>query len=211
MPFVPVPNTCMAEMRMLVDGQKVENTLAFRFPGEVTEALLGDVGAMVESFWINHYGPNVSASVSYRETVVTDLSSATGPQVTVVPALALAGEVSGTSLPNNMALTISFRTNSRGRSFRGRNYILGIPESHRLGINSMLPTEVAHWVEDYTALITEAAGAAAEWVVVSRFSGVDTLGKPIPRTTGLATPVTAVTVVDNTLDSQRRRLPGRGT
>jgi len=49
------------------------------------------------------------------------------------------------------------------------------------------------------------------WVVVSRFSGVDPdTGKPIPREAGVATPVLAPLVTDLTVDSQRRRLPGRG-
>jgi len=46
--------------------------------------------------------------------------------------------------------------------------------------------------------------------VASRFSGVDGDGKPIPRTAGVVTPISNVIVVDRVLDSQRRRLPGRG-
>jgi hypothetical protein len=45
---------------------------------------------------------------------------------------------------------------------------------------------------------------------VSRYSGIGTDGKPIPRTEGIATPVTQVVITDHTIDSQRRRLPGRG-
>jgi len=47
-------------------------------------------------------------------------------------------------------------------------------------------------------------------VVVSRFSGVDADGHPIPRTTGVSTLVASVAIVDPVIDSQRRRLPGRG-
>jgi hypothetical protein len=46
--------------------------------------------------------------------------------------------------------------------------------------------------------------------VASRFSGVDSNGKPIPRSEGIGTPITSVTVVDPIIDNQRRRLPGRG-
>jgi hypothetical protein len=48
------------------------------------------------------------------------------------------------------------------------------------------------------------------WVIASRFSGVDGDGKPIPRAVGVTTPVTSVVIVDGIVDSQRRRLPGRG-
>jgi hypothetical protein len=45
---------------------------------------------------------------------------------------------------------------------------------------------------------------------VSRFSGVDEDGRPIPRVAGISTVVLSYGVTDNNLDSQRRRLAGRG-
>jgi hypothetical protein len=48
-------------------------------------------------------------------------------------------------------------------------------------------------------------------VIASRFSGVDPdTGKPIPRTAGVTTNVITVVAADLVIDSQRRRLPGRG-
>jgi len=43
------------------------------------------------------------------------------------------------------------------------------------------------------------------------FGGVDPdTGKPIPRAEGVTTPVQSVVITDTIVDSQRRRLPGRG-
>jgi hypothetical protein len=50
----------------------------------------------------------------------------------------------------------------------------------------------------------------ASMVVVSRFSGVDSAGKPIPKTNGSVAFITGFGTFDAVLDSQRRRLPGRG-
>jgi len=49
-----------------------------------------------------------------------------------------------------------------------------------------------------------ADGLGADWVVVSRFHD------NAPRTAGVVSFINAATVVDATVDSQRRRLPGRG-
>jgi hypothetical protein len=65
-------------------------------------------------------------------------------------------------------------------------------------------------VAAYDLLRTAPPAPADDWVVVSRFSGVDVNGDPIPRAAGVVNIITAVLAVDNTVDSQRRRLPHRG-
>ena len=62
----------------------------------------------------------------------------------------------------------------------------------------------------YEGLPSVATVAGYTWVVASRFSGVDAEGDPIPRAAGITTPITTVLIVDNLVDSQRRRLSGRG-
>jgi hypothetical protein len=69
---------------------------------------------------------------------------------------------------------------------------------------------VGEYVAAYDLLRTAPPSPADDWVVVSRFSGVDAEGHPIPRAAGVVNIITAVLAVDNTVDSQRRRLPHRG-
>jgi hypothetical protein len=195
---------------MTANAQSVENTIWARFldPYTATEmALLGDNMIL---WWGDEYAPLVSAAVQLREVVVTDMNSATGPQTTSVPPAPLTGGSTANIVPGNVTLSVSFRTANRGRSFRGRNYVVGLTEDMVAG-NDFVAGITASWQAAYEALIPAIAASDAEWVIASRFSGVNpTTGEPIPRTTGIATPVTSVIVVDNFVDSARRRLTTRG-
>ena len=210
MPFVPVPDTVLVEMRMTANGQQVENTLWFRFLDPYTAAEMTLLGDNLLVWWQDELEPLVSSGVQLREIVVTDMNSATGPQVSVVPPSTVTGDNTANIVPGNVTLSVSFRTANRGRSFRGRNYIVGLTEDQVTG-NDFATGITALFQAAYEALIPVAAASDTEWVIASRFSGVDPVtGDPIPRTTGIATPVTSVVVVDNFVDSQRRRLTTRG-
>lgn len=210
MPFVPVQNVALVETRCTLDFQQVENTLYFRFPAIPGSSVLTTLGNEVLTWWQNVFAPLVSSALVLREVVVTDLSSATGPQVTVVPTGLLQGGNLIGPIANSNTLTVSFRTANRGRSFRGRNYVLGLSSSDLSGANNIKGTTITALVTAYEGLFDVADNASAVWVVVSRFSGVDASGKPVPRVTGISTDITTVVVVDDVLDNQRRRLPKRG-
>jgi hypothetical protein len=211
MPFVPVPNAAMVEIRYLLDGQQIENTLYFESGAAITQpSLLALVGAVFD-WWQTNLQPLLPLALQLAEISATDLTSATGPQASLVPAVDELGAVNSPQLPNNVSLAVSFRTALRGRSFRGRNFYPALWEAG-VDENTVQPTIITAIHSAYTALIgdTGVSDAGFDWVVVSRFSGVDSAGKPIPRITGVATIITTVVIVDPTIDSMRRRLPGRG-
>lgn len=211
MPFVPVPNVAEVEVRMTQAGQKIENTLYFDFGAEPDAATMLDLANDIEGWWETSLAPLISETVQLREIVVTSLTSETGAQVTVTPAIAQFGLHGDPPMPNEVSFAISFRTELRGRSFRGRNYAVGIVKSQTDG-NNLIGATPTQYQTAYSELLGTAITGDQSWVVVSRYSGVDPdTRKPIPRVTGIATPVTAVVVVDSTVDSQRRRKPGNGT
>lgn len=210
MPFVPVLNTVLVEIRMLLDSQRVENTLYFSSGSPPSSPAMATLGNNIIAWWLENIAPITSTGVVVREVVVTDLTSDIGPQVTVVPATPLAGLVADETLPNNVSIAVSFRTEQRGRSFRGRNYFVGLTDGFVNG-NNVLSTFVDDLVAAYDLLNTTPFAPTWTWSVVSRFSGVDPVtDQPIPRATGVITPITTVLVTDFTVDTQRRRLPGRG-
>jgi len=210
MPFVPVPNAALVELRMLLFGQKVENTLWFFSPTPWDLSLLTQLNNDMTAWWVDEYADCISDNCTLREIACTDMSSPTGPQVVLPPPEPASGTITGPSLPNNVTLTVSFRTSNRGRSFRGRNYIAGLAEASNTA-NEMDASYIGTVISAYETLLAEGGAlTAGTWVVASRFSGIDSEGKPIPREEGITTPITSVTVVDNIIDSQRRRLPGRG-
>jgi hypothetical protein len=211
MPFVPVANAVGVEMRMTLDNQKIENTLYFFNPTGPDATNMTLLASELEGWWTNECAPLLPLDVALREIVITDLTTATSFQVTSALAAPVFGTVGSPALPNNVSMAVSFRTALRGRSFRGRNYIAALTEGSVVN-NTVQPTQVADWIAAYAQLLTDPGIAAAgyTWCVVTRFSGVDANGDPIPRVAGGAQPVTAVVVTDTTVDSMRRRLPGRG-
>lgn len=209
MPFVPIPDTVLVEMRMALDGQKCENTLYFT-GGFSDDSLPDELALALIEWWNTSYSPLVTSNLELREVVVTDLSSDTGFQHTQSPATLTLGSITTSdAFPNNVSLAVSFRTAQRGRAHRGRNYIVGITDS-QVTNNTMDDTTVEAWQLAYNGILDAVADLACNWCVVSRFEGVDADGKPIPRSEGVTTLVTNVVITDKVVDSQRRRLPGRG-
>lgn len=204
MPFIPVPNTVMVETRMLWASQNVENTLYFAFASAPSVAQMTVLVNAVESWWVAFYAPLASDQVTLREVAATDLTSQTGPSVAFPAIGSPAGELTSPSLPNNCTLAVSFRTALRGRSYRGRNYFCGLTEL-QVANNIVDATNITNLQDCYEAIFPIQGTANCQWVVVSRHHD------NAPRTTGVATPIISVTITDNVIDSQRGRLPGRGT
>lgn len=196
---------------MSFNGQKVENTL-FVQNNVAWEAVdLEELCNQVIIWWTENYGPQVSDLVSLREVVATDLTAETGAQIAVDGGGVIGGQIGG-ALPGSCSLAVSFRTALRGRSFRGRNYVVGVPIEQMADTAAVQSTWAAAWIAAYEEFQTTISTGGWEWVIASRFEGVDPdTGKPIPREAGVMTPVVTITVVDFVIDSQRRRLPGRGT
>jgi hypothetical protein len=209
MPFVPVANSVLTEIRYTQNAQQVENTLWFEFPTAPAAADLVTLDNAVMSWWSANVQPLQSSAVQLREIHSTAQDGTSGVQDTFAPPVAAFGGASPNVEPGNVTMAISFRTGLRGRSFRGRNYAVGLTEDQVAG-NDFVAGLTSLWQAAYAALIPAAAAAGWTWIIASRFSGVDVNGDPIPRAAGVTTPVTAVVVVDSNVDSQRRRLTGRG-
>jgi hypothetical protein len=202
--FIPVTNTVQAEMRMTLFGQLIENTLYFRFGGVPVLAELGVLADDLIDWWDTEYSTVLSSELLLRECKVTSLVTASSPTITVAPASETRGKDDAPASPGNVALCVSFRTTSRGRSFRGRNYVPAIPTDQITG-NTVASAIGIDLVGAYTDLLgRHALTDDGQWVIVSRFTG------GAPRASGITTSVSSVAVVDNFVDSMRRRLTGRG-
>lgn len=203
MPFQPVAATALAELIFSLDGQIVENTLYFRKPNDYDVTGLQDLAERLRDWWIALPAANIADACSLTAVKCTALHDQTGPQYTLTAGLPVTGEVPSDPVPNNSAFVVTFRTALIGRSFRGRNYIAGIPETYTS--ISRLSNTIATYFRDSYAGIPAAVGVGHLWVVVSR-----TVNGVVQMPTALTSPITTVDVIDNVMDSQRRRLPGRG-
>jgi hypothetical protein len=203
MAFIPVENTVQVELRFILHGQKCENTLYFHNQDGVSIAAMDQLADDINAWLVPTYMGMLPSSTSLAEVYITDLTTDTSPTVSNTDeAGALGSYTTSPALPGNATVTVSFRTNGRGRGSRGRNYIVGLGEDSVVGntINPALKTAVEN---AYLALLPEIS-TGWQWCVVSRFLD------GAPRAEGLVQMVTNVIVVDPYVDSQRRRLTGRG-
>lgn len=212
MPFVPVPNTVQVNTVFEMDGQEVEMTSYFEKAGGVTLTNIEDLLDRINALLVTGLLPFLGNTIKLIRLVGNLLDAADSLQAILNIDPAVEGGATGAAAPNNVALCMSLRTASRGRSFRGRNFIPGIPRD-LITESSVNTGSVTAYTDFYAAYMDVGADLGFEMVVVSRYSGytvVDGKKVPTPRVTGITTPVTAAYVVDRTVDSQRRRLPGRG-
>ncbi len=210
MPFIPVPQCAQVQIQGVIDGQETINDLYFSHGTTIDITALQALADAVDNWYWASILPELSNDFTYVRTIVTDLTTNTSG-VAFQSANTGPGGVTGESNPNNVAACISFRTALRGRNWRGRNFIPGIPGSV-VTLNTIGNAFITNVQAGYRLLKFGGTTIPGDWswVVVSRYSGVDVNGKPIPRTSGVVELVTDALFVDPTVDSQRRRLPGRG-
>jgi len=179
------------------------NVLNFFRDEGIDEAIMTALGDALVTWWTTEIKPGASSDISLTEILVTDISTETGGQVTITDGLPQVGSISSDAIPMNATPVISLRTGARGRSYRGRVYHVGLGTS--AVANSRLVAGVADDLRDAYATLLDATylDPDAEWSVVSRCQDQEWL------TTAVVTPITGL-IVDDILDSQRRRLPGRG-
>jgi hypothetical protein len=184
-------------------SQKVENVYHCKATTTpITESSLDTLcGAFVD--WFSTDGNDLSSNTAVLEKIVAkDLTSETGPAIEYTTGLPIAGAASGPASPMNVTAAVSFGTALRGRSYRGRVYHIGITSDRTTG-NQLTSVYRGQLIEGYAGLISAVNTSGWDLCVVSRYHNKS------PRTAGVATPITSVSV-DINLDSQRRRLAGRG-
>lgn len=204
---VYTPNVALVELIFSLHGSVVENTLFFEAGATPDASQMLDLGTAVGTWWADEVAPFLSQEITLTRVDVSGQESLSSPGVSIPRIPADAGSVADNALPANCALCISFRTSLGGRSFRGRNYVAGVTEGNSGG--SSIATANANGIlSAYNALQSfvsaNVLSESWQWVVVSKFSG------GLPRASGVTTPITSAILVDYVVDSQRRRLPGRG-
>jgi hypothetical protein len=204
MAFVPATNVLMCEARWTLLGQQVENVTYWLADGEPFSVTAAAIAAEYQASWVAHLMPLSGTDMSLREMYFTDLTTETSPTYTVVPGTPIVGTGGTPTLPSNISLCISFRTEGRGRSSRGRNYLFGLTEGVVTG-NTVSDTYVNAALAFYEDWAAPLAVGGLTQVVISRIAGGD------DRVTALVQPVTARIYTDQWVDAMRRRLPGRGS
>lgn len=203
MAFQAAPNIAGVQMIGSVDGQVTINDLYFELSGgAITPINLAVLVNAVSNWFTITLAPLLSDDWSTNRVVGVDLGSPTGARRE--QAGVVAGGVSGEALPNNVAACVSFRTDSRGRSGHGRNFVPGLPDS-LVTLNTLDPTFISDLLTAYFALVG-AGTFEAGWqlVVLSRVTA------GMLRPNGIGFPVVDMTMTSTSVRSMRSREIGHG-
>lgn len=204
--FVPCPNVAEVAAIYQCFGQITENVYHVQGGAAWTLSSLNALAAEVVTWEGTNARNQRHDNVELLHVTAVDLTSATGLQVDYSTGLPIAGVATGGE-PNNVTVAIKHTTGHRGRSFRGRSFWIGLYASV-ITQNQITAPMITALVANMNALDSLFAGVnSGQMCVTSKYHGVDPItGKPVPRATGVSTPIIGFTV-NPTLDSQRRRLP----
>lgn len=205
MPFVPAPNIVEVEWRCLRNAQKVENRLMVDMLAVPTAVAMQDLAEVCWNWWQNNHAAKLPIGVNLREVVCTSQHAINAPQVTYAPSTTVTGTGTGAAQPNEVSLCVSLRTGARGRSARGRWYMLGITQSSMADDNNVSAAYASQCATSLQQLVNDINATGVVAVIVSYVS------QKAPRPGGpVYFPITGTQVVDNVVDSQKRRKPGVG-
>jgi len=201
-------------------GKHVVNTTYIKWSAApaLTQATADAIAELIENAYeTSGLSALLHTSWSLDTIIVTDLASAAAPQFTGAHD-ALVGGDGGQLINPSQCGMIEFGTALRGRSFRGRWFQSGFTEASNDGgiIQPGAITALGGFGNALVVQLHSSGPPSQDMAVVSRFSGMQTnlTGRgrlrrvPIPRTAGLATPITTV-AAETVWKSQRRRaMPG---
>jgi len=201
-PFIPAPTACRVLMQHQQEGQRVENVYHCVKDDGFTTADLVTCASVFKS-WEDSTMQVLRANNSYLDTIVaTALDAETSPAIVYTTGLPIVGEAGTDYSPMNVTVAVRWNTALRGRSFRGRTYHIGLCRSQYQ--QSKLTTGMqSGLVAAYDQLLADLIAEGMVLVVASYRHA------KAWRTEALLTTILNCSV-EITLDSQRRRLPGRG-
>jgi len=205
--FQPVPKTIEAKTFYTLGGQEIVNSFYAQTTTAVTDAMVAEIADIVGTWVTTHLLPALSSSVTYNRTIATDLSSEGSFQTINATGGGSVGGGFAMTAPNNEAIAVHRQTGRSGKYQKSRIYLFGLADDNMSDFNHLgtaAAAAILSIMEDLDAAIT--AGVEATYITgypQRVLDGVRLLVANFIQSTGWS-------FVDLVLDSQRRRLPGRG-
>jgi hypothetical protein len=204
-PFIPVPNTASVELIWSVGSLLSENIIHVTKGSAYSLSDLVAVRTIVDNWDNATWKPQRSASAFLTRIRSRGLDSASGALDDYQLPAARAGTAGGQICTPSVAFVLKLTTALAGRSYRGRLYIGNLVTPSLTANSTALAQATADaQVTCWNTLKTNLAAGGHTLTVVSLRQNKNW------RLVGAATPVTGISYSDLNLDSQRRRLAGRG-
>jgi hypothetical protein len=203
MAFIPTALTAKASCEFHLWGQECVITLWFEAAVDFDTAMLEALADALIDWVIDELIGNLSNALVFDGVRATAQHSESAPSVFNPAPASTTGAQTGNSQAPQVAAVMTFRTDQRGRSYRGRNYIPGIPDTQLLNPGNLSATAMGLLAISYAGLETVEDLLDITHVVTSHFTD------GAARASGVNTPITTYSI-DQPLDTQRRRSVGRG-
>lgn len=205
-PFIPVEHTCSVEMIYSNTPVIMENVMhvqgATAWSLSDLQTLRGVFNSWDQTYWASQRSGGVTLVRIRTKGLDTDHE----PMEDYVLPVPRPGGQGGTNLPNNATFCIKLASGLAGRSQRGRLYFIGLNSNALTAPNEVgagFATALCVYLGNLKTML---AAANPNWKLV--ITSFRTGGAW--RTAGQNMAVDTFVAVDYHVDSQRRRLTGRG-
>jgi len=198
MAFIETPACAKVAVEWTLFGRPIVNTLWFERADDddYNTGTLEDLCGLLSTWLQAELLPQLSESIECVRLYATAQHSAFAPFFEL-PMGNVNGELTGGAMPTKVAMCIAFKSDVRGRSYRGRNYVAGIREAD-VADNAFGATRIAGVVAAYNALPAAVLNDNI-WVIVSHYAD------NAPRSQGVSVGVQFAQSVNSAIDIQRRR------
>jgi len=200
MAVVYIPNWLYGVLQFTSQGNIMQTTFSLRKDAGPTP-VGADLRQLAQDWWTHHateLKACYSTSVVFQSVTIRDMSSAAGQEGVYNIPSGNTGTHASDPVPFSAAIVASLRSAFVGRSGRGRWYFTGLGEDT---VSGNLATA------GQALLISAAAGLMASFSGNATFA---TTAVVASRRYEVLHPILTV-LVDTFVDSQRRRLQGRGS
>lgn len=164
------PQMVKASVQYLSIDSQWYNTLWFFHPSGWVESDALALGDAISDWAAAEIMPYLFNGVELGEVVVYDMQVLDSWVVTSTSSAGTDGGIGGSFASLASCMTVTFKTNRRGRSYRGRNYISGFSET-QVGAQFFEATAIAGIELAYENLPTAITGTGGLHVVASAQNG----------------------------------------
>lgn len=206
MPFIPAAGVAELAVVSVMANAKAINVFHMDFgtSGPLTPADLVKAANDVGSSFVTNLEVPLSSDVGVLEVRARDLTTQFGAGV-VVPWTGNGGTGAATPLPPGSSVVVTWTTGFVGRSFRGRSFLMGLPEGladEEGRIAGATHTTLVGAAGDFIQDLSPGTLSAAQLSICSKFTA------NAPRGAALVTPVIDRQVRVHIHSQRRRNLKG---
>jgi hypothetical protein len=205
--FQPVPDTVELTVQGTQSGQLVENKFYAKAAETITSVMVDALATIVADWVTTYLLPRVGATYTHTRVVARDLSADSSYEIINTDAAGGVGTASGTVYPPNVSFAVHRATGLSGKKAKSRIYWPAIPSSYAGSDGLMSSVAAAALV---TALDQLRGNILANTDAVWEYGYPQRIINGVKLAVANFVPVTLHDWTDLFLDSQRRRLPGRG-